>query len=42
MKSKINLSKWTIVINNTELLGEWLRQYVAYVITVKTDVRTVS
>ena len=41
-KSSIDLSKWSININNTELLGEWLRQYVAYVIDVKTDVKKPS
>ncbi|KAL5251662.1 hypothetical protein ACHWQZ_G017140 [Mnemiopsis leidyi] len=41
-QSSIDLSKWSININNTELLGEWLRQYVAYVIDVTTDVKKLT
>lgn len=39
LESNLDLSKWSVDINNTELLGEWLRQFVTYVIDVRTDVK---
>ena len=39
LSSNLDLSNWTVGISNTELQGEWIRQYVVYVIDVKTDTK---